>query len=115
MRRVGAGQVLAAGLDAPGMEEQLHAEALRAAGLLTVVRALGSQPGRCEHGIGEGRAAVIIKSITSHQSVTETCQERWKLLCNVRHSSGSGLGRTSGASTCRVAPLLNALCWLPQC
>ena len=49
--------MLAAGLDAPGVDEQLHAEALRAAGLLTVVRALGGQPERCEHEIGEGRAS----------------------------------------------------------
>ncbi len=32
--------MLAAGLDAPGVSEQLHAEALRAAGLLAVVRAV---------------------------------------------------------------------------
>ena len=45
-----ARQVLAAGLDAPGVDEQLHAEALRAAGLLVIVRALGGQPGRCASG-----------------------------------------------------------------
>ena len=40
-------QVLSAGLGAPGAADQLHAEALRAAGLLAVVQALGPQPDGC--------------------------------------------------------------------
>lgn len=55
--------MLAAGLNATGVSEQLHAESLRAAGLLTVVRALGDQPDGCAECTSLSQGGMLVHGI----------------------------------------------------